>query len=169
MRRKFGLAVVPGVSVGISLAALLAFSTIWSTAQAATYYWDPAGNGAGGGSTTWDSSNTYWSPNTGGGSDVAWPGTSNQAEFFAGSGTVDVASSLNLQNLVFDTSYTLTNTTGNGLLNFNSTASAIGLAANATILTPIGATAGTTLSITGNHTLTLQVDNILLPPHPQCM
>ena len=72
--------------------AVLAYLIIGSTAQAATYYWDPSGNGLGGGSKTWNGSTTYWSPNTTGGLSSLWPGTGTQAEFFAGSGTADVAS-----------------------------------------------------------------------------
>ena len=79
-------------------------------------------------------------------------GTTNQAEFYGSSGTVGVYSTQNLQALLFDagTSFTLTST-GSPLsvLNFNNTASTIGLAGSGVINVPISTIASTTLTITG--------------------
>ena len=157
MRSKFSLTIVPSVSVGITLAVLLAFSAVGATAHATTYYWDPAGNGSGG-SGTWDASTTQsWSPNTGGSSDNYWLASgATQAEFYSSTGTVTLNGTVSLQNLLFDsgTGYTINNGTS-GLLNFNNAASTIGVNATATINAPFNTTTSSTLlSITGASTLT---------------
>ena len=154
MRRKFGFASVPSVSVGITLAALLALCTIGATAQAATYYWDPARNPSAGGSGTWDNATTNWATVTTGAPTTTFPtsGTTNQAEFYGGTGTVGVNGTQNLQALLFDASTNYTLTTGSlatGALNFNNTASTIGVAGTGVINVPISTVASTSLTITG--------------------
>ena len=153
MRSKLGFVSVPSVSVGITLAALLALCTIGATAQAATYYWDPAAN-------PWPAAAEHGTTQPRIGpllhrcATTTYPssGTTNQAEFYGSSGTVGVYSTQNLQALLFDagTSYTLT-PTGSPLsvLNFNNTASTIGVAGSGVINVPISTVASTTLTITG--------------------
>ena len=66
-----------------------------------------------GGSGTWENSvNNYWSTTTSGAGTAKFPtsGTTNQAEFYGGSGTVGINGTQSLQALLFDsgTNYTLT-------------------------------------------------------------
>ena len=137
------------------LAFLVALSIIGSTAQAATYYWDPGANPTAGGSGTWENSvNNYWSTTTSGAGTAKFPtsGTTNQAEFYGGSGTVGINGTQSLQALLFDAGTNYTLTTGSlatGAANFNNTASTIGVAGTGIINVPISTVASTSLTITG--------------------
>ena len=150
MRRKIGLTIVPSFSFGITLAVLLVFAAIGTTAHAAgTYYWDPANNGNGG-PGTWDANTTSaWAPTNAGGSDVTWNASvATQAEFYKGTGTGTVNGAVH--NFLFDATasgYTLNNGTS-GQSSFNNTASNIGVNSNATLNVPIAtANASTLLTI----------------------
>lgn len=100
------------------IAALIAMSLCASPARASTLFWDGDGVGAvGGGTGTWNTALTRWSPTFGGSVYQAWVNINNDdAGFSVAGGTVTLGSALTANSLIFAVSgYTLSGTAANTL------------------------------------------------------
>ena len=152
-----------GVSEFLRLTALASGAIVaaWfllfaAAAQAApTYYWDTSGSsGIQGGNGMWSTSSAYWSTSTSGTSLVDWT-AGNNADFYAGSGTITVSGSQSVANIIFDTGssgYTISSGTLNlsgGSITANQAATISSTITGAAGLTKLGAAA---LTLSGTDT-----------------
>jgi fibronectin-binding autotransporter adhesin len=144
-------------------AALVAFSH--PAVMATTYYWDPLGPGSVGGSGVWDAGTADWSPNSTGGSDLAWPDANpngDQAVFSGAAGTVSLNQTgdpIFVNGLSFQASYTINGpATGRSTLNLSGTSPTMSIGNNVvTLNTQLTGTHGFTE--VGSGTLILGGDN----------
>jgi fibronectin-binding autotransporter adhesin len=102
-------------SVGRVLGATLLLALAASSASGADRYWDPNGTAANSGGTgTWDTSSSFWSPNGDGVSGPYTPWTNaaiDNAIFGGTAGTVTLGTPIVAHNLIFNTGYTLSGNT----------------------------------------------------------
>ncbi|MBB3237327.1 autotransporter-associated beta strand repeat-containing protein [Phyllobacterium endophyticum] len=151
----------PRAAVGRILTATLLLALVASSASAADRYWDPNGTAANrGGTGTWDTSASFWSPNGDGvsGPYGAWSNGALDDAFFGGAtaATVNLGVPITVHNLTFDasTTYTLTGSTltlggATPTITTNGTATVNSMIAGSAGLTKAGAGA---LNLTGANT-----------------
>ncbi|MFC5569018.1 autotransporter-associated beta strand repeat-containing protein [Lysobacter yangpyeongensis] len=149
----------PPMAWPLRLAIVLALAVQYAPARAADRYWDVNGTAVGSGGTgTWNTTNTFWSPNNDGvsGPFGAWNNAALDNAFFGGTaGTVTLSGAISVHNLTFQTDgYTLTG----GSLTLGGTSPTITVTTGtSTIASSITSTSGLTKA--GAGTLTLNGSN----------
>ncbi|WP_261370115.1 beta strand repeat-containing protein, partial [Lysobacter antibioticus] len=148
----------PGSSWPLTLSVIVALATLSPQAWAADRYWDQNRTALGfGGTGTWDTTGTFWSPNNDGvsGPYSAWNNAALDDAFFGGTaGTVTLGGPITVHNMTFQTSgYTVT---GNTLTlgGVDPTISVTGTTTIASQINGIGRVNKTgtgTLTLTGNN------------------